>query len=97
MGILSWILFGLIAGAIAQLILPGNDPGGNSAMGWLITIVIGIVGAFIGGIIATALGLGDVSGFNIGSFIIAIVGAIILLLAWRLIAGRSGGGRRGFA
>jgi uncharacterized membrane protein YeaQ/YmgE (transglycosylase-associated protein family) len=95
MGILAWILFGLIAGAIAQLILPGNDPGGNSAMGWLITIVIGIVGAFIGGLIGSALGFGGVTGFNIGSFIIAIVGALILLGIWRWVAGRSG--RHGFA
>jgi uncharacterized membrane protein YeaQ/YmgE (transglycosylase-associated protein family) len=97
MGILAWILFGLIAGAIAQLILPGNDPGGNSAMGWLITIVIGIVGAFIGGLIGSALGFGGVTGFNIGSFIIAIVGALILLGIWRWVAGRSGGGRHGYA
>jgi uncharacterized membrane protein YeaQ/YmgE (transglycosylase-associated protein family) len=97
MGILTWIIFGLIAGAIAQLIMPGNDPGGNSAMGWLITLVIGIVGAFIGGLIGAAVGFGGVTGFNVGSFIIAVLGAIVLLAIWRLVAGRSGGGHRGFA
>lgn len=96
MGILTWIIFGLIAGAIAQLILPGNDPGGGGPMGWLITIVIGIVGAFIGGLIGSAIGFGGVTGFNIGSFLIAVLGAIVLLVLWRWIAGRSGG-RRGIA
>ncbi|MGE5594416.1 MAG: GlsB/YeaQ/YmgE family stress response membrane protein [Hyphomicrobiales bacterium] len=86
MGILAWLLFGLIAGAIAQIILPGDDPGGSGALGILITIVIGIVGAFIGGLIGSALGFGGVTDFDIGSMLIAILGAIILLIAWRLIA-----------
>jgi uncharacterized membrane protein YeaQ/YmgE (transglycosylase-associated protein family) len=88
MGILAWILFGLIAGAVAQLVIPGDDPGGGGFLGILITIVIGIVGAVIGGLIATAIGLGSVTGFNIGSFLIAILGAILLLIVWRAIAGR---------
>lgn len=59
MGILTWIIFGLIAGAIAKAIHPGKDPGG-----WLVTIIIGIVGAFIGGAIGTyVLGWGDVDSF----------------------------------
>ncbi|MEO6397523.1 MAG: GlsB/YeaQ/YmgE family stress response membrane protein [Tepidiformaceae bacterium] len=93
MGLLSWIIFGLIAGAIAQVIMPGDDPGGRSFTGWLITAVIGIVGAIVGGFIATALGMGDVSGFNFGSFVIAVVGALVLLFVWRQVAGRSGAGR----
>ena len=80
MGILSWIILGLIAGAIAKLILPGKDPGGI-----IVTIVIGIVGAIIGGYISTLLGLGTVTGFNIGSLIIAVIGSIVLLLIYRMV------------
>ena len=80
MGILSWIIFGLIAGALAKLIMPGNDPGG-----FIITILLGIAGAIVGGFIGTALGFGDVTGFNFGSFIIAILGAIILLVLYRYL------------
>jgi uncharacterized membrane protein YeaQ/YmgE (transglycosylase-associated protein family) len=74
MGVLSWIIFGLIAGAIAKAIHPGKDPGG-----WLITIVIGIVGAIVGGWLGTALGWGDVTGWNFRSFLLAVGGAILLL------------------
>ncbi len=80
MGIISWIIFGLIAGAIAKLIMPGDDPGG-----FIVTILLGVAGALIGGFIATALGFGDVTGFNFGSFVIAIVGAIVLLLIYRMV------------
>jgi uncharacterized membrane protein YeaQ/YmgE (transglycosylase-associated protein family) len=78
MGILSWIVFGLIAGAVAKLIMPGKDPGGI-----IITILLGIAGALVGGFIGTALGFGGVEGFDIGSFLIAVVGAIVLLIAYR--------------
>ncbi len=80
MGILSWIIFGLIAGALAKLIMPGNDPGG-----FIITILLGIAGAIVGGFIGTALGFGDVTGFNFGSFFIAILGAVILLVLYRFL------------
>lgn len=83
MGIIAWILFGLVAGAVAKWIMPGNDPGGI-----IITIVIGILGAVVGGFIATSLGLGAVSGFNVGSFLIAVLGAILLLWIYRVIVGR---------
>ncbi len=83
MGILTWIIVGLVAGALAKLILPGDDPGGI-----IVTILIGIAGAIVGGLIASALGLGGVDGFNIGSLLIAIGGAILLLLIYRMIAGR---------
>lgn len=78
MGILSWIVFGLIAGLLAKWIMPGNDPGG-----FIVTILIGVAGAFVGGMIATFFGIGDVTGFNIGSFLIAIGGALLLLFAYR--------------
>lgn len=80
MGWLSWIVFGLIAGIIAKFIMPGRDPGG-----FIITIIIGILGAVLGGWLATQFGLGDVTGFDIRSFIIAVVGALILLFIYRRI------------
>ncbi len=83
MGILAWILFGLIAGAIAKWIMPGKDPGG-----FIVTILIGIVGAVIGGFIGSALGFGTVEGFDFRSFLIAIAGAILLLWLYRQIKKR---------
>ena len=83
MGILSWIVMGLIAGAIAKFLMPGDDPGG-----FIITIIIGIVGAVIGGFIGAALGLGEVTGFDLRSLLIAIGGSIVLLIIWRAIKGR---------
>lgn len=84
MGIFMWILFGLIAGAVAKLILPGRDPGG-----WIVTILVGIAGAVIGGMLATALNFGAVTGFDIRSLAIAIVGALILLIGYRLLVTRA--------
>jgi uncharacterized membrane protein YeaQ/YmgE (transglycosylase-associated protein family) len=83
MGILSWIILGLVAGAIAKFIMPGDDPGGI-----IVTILIGIAGALLGGFISTALGWGTVSGFNVHSIIIAIVGSIVLLIGYRFIKSR---------
>lgn len=80
MGWLAWIVFGLIAGIIAKFIMPGRDPGG-----FIITILIGIAGALLGGWLATQFGFGDVTGFDIRSFIIAVVGALILLFIYRRI------------
>jgi uncharacterized membrane protein YeaQ/YmgE (transglycosylase-associated protein family) len=83
MGILSWIVLGLIAGAIAKFLMPGRDPGGC-----IITIIIGVVGALLGGFLATLLGFGGLSGFDLRSVIIAILGSIVLLIIWRMISGR---------
>lgn len=81
MGLFSWILFGLVAGAIAKMILPGKDPGGCLA-----TIVIGIAGALVGGFLGTEVfNWGKVTGFDLRSFLIAIAGSILLLLAYRAI------------
>jgi uncharacterized membrane protein YeaQ/YmgE (transglycosylase-associated protein family) len=84
MGIAAWILFGLIAGAIAKFIMPGKDPGGCIG-----TIIIGILGSVIGGFVGTELfDFGTVTGFNLRSFGIAILGAIILLTLYRLVLER---------
>jgi len=83
MGIFSWIIFGFIAGALAKLLLPGKDPGGC-----LVTILLGVVGASIGGWIGTRLGFGTVQGFDLRSLGIAILGAVVLLLLYRLLRGR---------
>ncbi|MBP0612598.1 GlsB/YeaQ/YmgE family stress response membrane protein [Chryseobacterium sp. cx-311] len=74
MGILTWIIFGLIAGAIAKFIMPGNQ-----GMGWLMTIILGIVGAFVGGWIGTMFGWGTVDEFDFKSIILAVVGALLVL------------------
>lgn len=83
MGIIAWIVFGLIAGAIAKLLMPGKDPGG-----FIVTILLGIIGAVVGGFIGRALGFGDVTGFNFGSFAIAVLGAVLLLIVYRMVKGR---------
>lgn len=78
MGILSWILVGLIAGVLAKWIMPGPDPGGV-----IITILLGIGGGFLGGFVGSLLGLGSTSGFNIRSVVLATGGALLLLYAHR--------------
>lgn len=83
MGILSWIILGLLAGLLAKFIMPGNDPGGI-----VITIVLGIVGALVGGFIATLLGYGDISGFDLRSLFIAVGGALLLLFGYRQLKQR---------
>jgi uncharacterized membrane protein YeaQ/YmgE (transglycosylase-associated protein family) len=89
MGILAWILFGLLAGAIAELLVPGNDPGGGGIVGLAITIVIGIVGAFIGGWIGLQFGWGSVTSFDLRSLALAVLGAILLLIVLRALRGGS--------
>ena len=83
MGILSWILLGLVAGAIAKALHPGRDP-----QGCIITMVIGVIGAVLGGWIATMFGWGRVDGFNIYSILVATGGAVLALLIYNAIAGR---------
>lgn len=78
MGILSWILLGLVVGVLAKWLMPGDDPGG-----FIVTVLIGIAGAVVGGFIASALGLGTVTGFDVGSLAIAIAGAMLLLFGYR--------------
>ncbi len=84
MGFLAWIVLGLVAGAIAKLLMPGRDPGG-----WIVTMLIGIAGAFMGGFIGRALwGSTGVTGLDMGSIGLAILGSVVLLALYRLIAGR---------
>ena len=81
MGIIAWIIFGLIAGIIAKLIMPGRDGGG-----FYMTGILGIVGAVVGGWLATMFGIGgSISGFNLHSFLVAVVGAILVLGIFRLL------------
>jgi len=81
--ILGWILFGLIAGAIARLLIPGRDP-----MGWIATILLGIVGSVVGGLIAYALKLGT-DPYQPAGWILSIIGAVIALLGYYWMSGRS--------
>jgi len=80
MGIFSWIIMGLIVGALAKFLMPGKDPGGI-----FVTILIGIAGAFIGGFVGGKMGLGSISGFNLGSIALATGGALLLLIIYRLV------------
>jgi uncharacterized membrane protein YeaQ/YmgE (transglycosylase-associated protein family) len=81
MGILAWIVFGLLAGIIAKFILPERAPGGI-----LMTIALGIVGAVVGGYIGSLAGFGDISGFDLKSMALAVGGALLLLIVWGFIA-----------
>ena len=76
MGILSWLIMGLIVGLLARWIAPGT---GKAKKGLIVTIVIGIAGAFIGGFIAAQLGIGNITGLNLKSLLIATGGAVLLL------------------
>jgi uncharacterized membrane protein YeaQ/YmgE (transglycosylase-associated protein family) len=84
MGLVSWILFGLLAGLVAKALVPGRDPGGC-----VMTVLIGVAGALLGGFLATFLGFGGLSGFDWRSLAIAVCGAILLLLVRRLFSARS--------
>ena len=84
--VLTWCVFGLIAGAVAKFIMPGKDPGGTfNLRGFVITTLIGLGGALVGGFISSHLFGWDVTGFNLPSFGIAIAGALLLLILYRLV------------
>ncbi len=84
MGIISWIVFGLIAGVIAKLLMPGRDPGGC-----IVTMLLGVVGAFVGGFLYRILTGREVFfQFDLGSFVVAVLGAVVILAIYRLVAGR---------
>ena len=84
MGIISWIIVGLIAGALGRLVMPGDEPGG-----FIATLLIGMAGAVVGGFVVGILGGSGATGLNIWSILVATLGAIILLALYRLIAERS--------
>jgi len=88
MGIIAFIILGLLAGAIAKALMPGADPGG-----WIVTTIIGVVGAILGGFLAGVLFDADPLDefFDISTWLTAIVGSIILLAVYRLVVDRRGG------
>lgn len=80
---LAWIVLGLIAGGIAKMLMPGSDPGGC-----VVTMVIGIVGALLGGWLSTLFGFGGLGGdLDWRNLVIAVLGSIVLLALWRLMRG----------
>ena len=81
-GIVGWIVFGLIVGVIAKLLMPGRDPGG-----FIVTMLLGIVGAMLGGFVGRAMGLYGEN--EAAGLFMSVIGAVILLLGYRMIAGRS--------
>ena len=88
MGTTGWIILGIFAGIIAKMLLPGDDPGG-----FIVTPLIGVAGALLGGFLAKLVGFGDPIDefFDISTWIAAIVGAILLLLGYRAVTGDRGG------
>lgn len=91
MGIIAFLILGLIAGAIAKAVLPGDDPGGI-----VVTMIIGVVGALLGGFLAGAIFDANPVDefFSLSTWLAAIVGSIILLLIYRMVADRSASSRR---
>jgi uncharacterized membrane protein YeaQ/YmgE (transglycosylase-associated protein family) len=83
MGFISWIVLGLVVGFIAKFLMPGKDPGG-----FIVTTLLGIAGAFVGGYIGTTLGFGSVTGFDLRSLVIAVAGAVLLLVVYRAVKNR---------
>ncbi|MFK7987716.1 MAG: GlsB/YeaQ/YmgE family stress response membrane protein [Sandaracinaceae bacterium] len=84
MGLLVWLVLGLVAGALGKFLMPGKDGGG-----WLVTIGLGIVGAMVGGYVGSLFGLGSVTGLNPTSVGLATGGAVLVLFAYRMIKGKN--------
>lgn len=80
MGFITWIVLGLLVGILAKWIMPGRDGGG-----FFMTVLLGIIGAMVGGYVGTQLGLGSVTGFNLSSIAIATMGALIVLFVFNKI------------
>lgn len=80
MNVLGWIVFGLVAGTLARFFMPGDD-----AAGCIVTVILGIAGAVVGGFIGSQLGMGRVTGFNVESLVLSVIGAMVLLVMYRLI------------
>ncbi len=84
MGLISWIVVGLVAGLLARWITPGPDPGGI-----IVTVLVGMAGASVGGFLVGILGGAGATGFNIWSILVATIGALLLLFLYNLIARRT--------
>ena len=84
LGFIWWLIIGLIAGALARLIMPGRDP-----MGIIATILLGIVGSIIGGLVSVAIWGSGPNGFQRGSLLLSILGAILVLWIWRMVKSRN--------
>jgi uncharacterized membrane protein YeaQ/YmgE (transglycosylase-associated protein family) len=83
--ILAWIVVGLIAGVLAKMLMPGRDPGGI-----ILTILLGIAGAVVGGFVAVALDISNgVDDFDIGTIVLAVLGAMLILFAYRLVVSKT--------
>jgi uncharacterized membrane protein YeaQ/YmgE (transglycosylase-associated protein family) len=82
-GIISWVVIGLIAGILGKILMPGDDPGGI-----ILTVVTGMVGAIVGGLVVGLFGGTGVTGLNIWSILVATLGAVVLITLYRLVAGR---------
>ena len=80
MGIISWMILGLVVVVIAKFLMPGRDPGGI-----FITILLGIAGAIGGGFVSSAIGFGNVTGFDLRSLIIAVAGSLVFLIIYRAV------------
>ena len=80
MCIFSWIVLGVVAGALAKFIMPGKDPGG-----FFVTMALGVLGAIVGGFLGSFIGLGKVESFDLGGIFIATAGAVVVLIAWRFL------------
>ncbi len=78
MGFIAWIVLGLIVGILAKWLMPGPDGGG-----FIMTVILGIIGAMVGGFISSFFGFGTVDGFNLGSMVIAVLGAMLVLFIYR--------------
>lgn len=86
LGFIWWLIIGLIAGALARLIMPGRD-----AMGWLATMLLGIVGSIVGGLIGMAIWRSDTAsnGFHPAGLVLSVIGAIVVLFIWRMMSRRT--------
>ncbi len=84
MGCISWLVVGLVVGTVAKFLMPGRDPGG-----FIVTTLLGIAGAVVGGYVGTFLGLGSFQGFDLRSLGLAVAGALILLAIYRVIFGEA--------
>jgi uncharacterized membrane protein YeaQ/YmgE (transglycosylase-associated protein family) len=80
MGIISWIVLGLIAGLLGKAVMPGRDPGG-----FFLTVILGIAGAFVGGWIGTSMGIASFDGFTLQGILVAAAGSIVLLALYRFL------------